>query len=64
MCCVYIVHFYRLDLPEEGRIPFTLSVIEGTRKKKAVIPEYIPQPCTAEHLLLTCCDIRSPPKKV
>ena len=44
--------------------PFTLEIIEGTKKKNPSVPEHIPCNATLRHVLLHCCDIRTVPKKV
>ncbi|XP_071942940.1 methionine synthase reductase-like [Antedon mediterranea] len=40
-----------------------LKLKEGTRKKNAAIPPFLPTRTTIRHLLVTCCDIRTPIKK-
>ncbi|XP_038078300.1 methionine synthase reductase-like [Patiria miniata] len=54
----------RLGLQDKADCPLSLQVLSGTKKRRAVVPEYIPQPlCTLRHALSHCCDIRTPPKK-
>lgn len=54
---------HRLGLVENADIPFELSIMSTTTKKKASCPNYIPSKCTIRHALTHCLDIREPPKK-
>ncbi|XP_071789021.1 methionine synthase reductase-like [Asterias amurensis] len=54
----------RLGQEDKADCPLSLKVMAGTKKRRAAVPEYIPQPlCTLRHALKHSCDIRSPPKK-
>ncbi|KAK3714369.1 hypothetical protein QZH41_007988 [Actinostola sp. cb2023] len=52
-----------LGLQTKAEMPFSVQVAEGTTKKVAVRPSYIPDPCTIKAALLHCLEIRTVPKK-
>ena len=54
----------RLKLLEKASIAISLRVKQGTLKKKACVPSYIPTKTTLMHIFKDCVDIRAPPKKV
>ena len=54
----------RLGLCDQSENPFLIQLMAETKKRRAVVPEYIPQPCTVRHVLMHCCDIRTTLKKV
>ncbi|XP_041458976.1 methionine synthase reductase-like isoform X2 [Lytechinus variegatus] len=56
-----LLHYLRLT--EMSDVPFRISVLEGTKKKKASIADFIPPFSTLRHVFTTCCDIRALPKK-
>nr|XP_002741834.2 PREDICTED: methionine synthase reductase-like [Saccoglossus kowalevskii] len=53
----------RLSILDEADKPITLHVLKDTKKKRALLPEYIPAGCSIRHAILTCLDIRNTPKK-
>ena len=55
----------RLGLGERADCPMSLALLAGTKKRRAAVPDHIPAPlCTPRHVLLSCCEIHSPLKKV
>ncbi|XP_077996857.1 methionine synthase reductase-like [Glandiceps talaboti] len=52
-----------LSIQEKADIPMILHLLEGTKKKRAQVPEFVPMNCTLRHALLTTFDLRMPPKK-
>ena len=63
MNCIYCC-FFRLKCDDIADQPFSLEIIEGTKKKNPSVPEHVPRNATLRHVLLHCCDIRTVPKKV
>lgn len=55
---------HRLGLREMGDVPLRISVLEGTKKRKAAVADFVPTFSTLRHIFTTCCDIRVLPKKV
>lgn len=55
--------FKRLGLSELADKSCNVTVIEGTKKRNAAIPPYIPPSSTLRYIFVTCLDIREPPKK-
>ncbi|XP_064643389.1 methionine synthase reductase-like [Lineus longissimus] len=53
----------RLSLEDVCDKTYALSIMSGTKKKNASIPGHLHPAATLRHTLLTCCDIRQPPKK-
>ncbi|XP_066300342.1 methionine synthase reductase-like [Branchiostoma lanceolatum] len=53
----------RLGLADHADVTFSVKVIEGTKKRAAAVPAYLPARCTIRHALLTCLEIRAVPKK-
>ena len=45
-------------------MPFALTVVEGTKKKNASVPAYIPANATLRFIFTNSCDFRKVPKKV
>lgn len=58
-----LVLLQRLGVSEMADVPVRVSVIEGTKKKRATLPEFMTSLSTLRHLFTTCCDIRALPKK-
>ncbi|XP_013395361.1 methionine synthase reductase-like [Lingula anatina] len=53
----------RLQLSDIADVPFRMMLKQETKKKLAVVPPHLPNPCTVRHALVTGCDIRTAPKK-
>ncbi|XP_052807093.1 methionine synthase reductase-like isoform X2 [Mya arenaria] len=53
----------RLGLEDKADTTMQITVLTATKKRNANVPSHVPPVCTPRHLLMTCLDIRQPPKK-
>lgn len=53
----------KLGLSDKKDCPVCLTVKSETKKKGAVIPDYVPEKCSLQYLLTWCLEIRALPKK-
>ncbi|XP_011680279.2 methionine synthase reductase isoform X1 [Strongylocentrotus purpuratus] len=54
---------HRLGLREMADVPLRISVLEGTKKRKAAVADFVPTFSTLRYIFTTCCDVRVLPKK-
>lgn len=53
-----------LQLEEVADLEYSISILQNTKKRNALLPKHIPKSGTIRNLLLKNLDLRSPPKKV